>query len=41
VPYPQAGHEDLKAGKPRNFQVFKPFDFLAAMKMNDQNQLLL
>ena len=29
LPYPQAGHEELKASNPRNFQVFKPFDFRA------------
>ena len=28
-PTPKAGHEELKAGNSRNFQVFKPFDFLA------------
>jgi ribosomal protein S27E len=38
LPYPQAGHEELKAGNPRNFQTFKPFDFLAEVTQHIPNK---
>jgi hypothetical protein len=31
VAFPIAGNEELAAGNPRNFEVFKPLDFMANM----------
>jgi hypothetical protein len=36
--YPEVGHEELKAGIPRNFQVFSPLDFLAEVTQHIPNK---
>jgi len=36
--YPEVGHEELKAGIPRNFQVFAPLDFLAEVTQHIPNK---